>query len=121
MKAPCTGRRSLLSRLISNSQVFAMQAAEGREASLHWCPSTIFFAHSTARQRAALELQLPYTFLCGLTLKLKVTFTIKAAKGLDVAISKVLITQVNKLGMLPQQAHAGCFTRNLTNRQKEAE
>lgn len=60
-------------------------------------------------------------FPTGLTLKLKVPFTRQEAKGVGSVISKILITQVNELGMLSQQAHAGCFTRDLTSQQREAQ
>lgn len=62
-----------------------------------------------------------YSFLRGLTLKPKVPFTRQEAKGVGGVISKILITRVNKLGMLSQQAHAGCFTRDLTSQQREVQ
>jgi hypothetical protein len=53
--------------------------------------------------------------------KPEVPFIRQEAKGVGGAISKILITQVNKLGMLSQQAHTGWFTRDLTTQQREAQ
>lgn len=107
--------------------------------SLHLSLRTILPAHSTAWQRATPGFTLrdiPGFALCdilgftlhdivifppGLTVKLKGPFTRQGAKGVGGVISKILITQVNKLGMLSQQAHAGCFTRDLTSQQREAQ
>lgn len=83
-------------------------------------PSIVFFDHSTAGQRAIWNSN--YIILSSSTWSFfKVPSTRQEAKGVDAVISKILITRVNKLGTLSQQAHTGLFTRDLTSQQKRGQ